>query len=273
MGLKLSNNGSDPLTPAVNGVFAFATRLAPGQAYSVTVSQQPTNAWQTCLVTNGTATVMSADVTVQVTCTRNEYVIGGSISGLTGQLVLQLTGSGQSSSRTLTNNVNFTFPTPVASGQQYSVTVLMQPTNQACNVTNGTSTVTNADVTNVTVVCTTNTNTYTVGGTVSNLIGSVLALSLNDGGMPFSPMMNGSFTFPTPLANGQTYNVTIATQPPEPSPMCRVVNGTGTVMNMNVTNVIVNCGGCVQQNGSCMTGGLPCCMGSCSIQSGGGQCR
>jgi hypothetical protein len=216
---------------------------------------------------------MSADVTVQVTCTRNEYVIGGSISGLTGQLVLQLTGSGQSSSRTLTNNVNFTFPTPVASGQQYSVTVLMQPTNQACNVTNGTSTVTNADVTNVTVVCTTNTNTYTVGGTVSNLIGSVLALSLNDGGMPFSPMMNGSFTFPTPLANGQTYNVTVATRPPAPSPMCRVVNGTGTVMNMNVTNVIVDCGGCVPMNGPCMTGGLPCCMGSCSIQSGGGQCR
>jgi hypothetical protein len=274
MGLALSN-GSDSLSVTMNGVRTFATRLAPGQAYSVTVSQQPTNPWQTCLVTNGTGTVMGADVTVQVTCTRNEYLIGGSLSGSIGPLTLRLTGSGQSQNFSISTAGSFTLPgLRIASGQQYTVTVFMQPTNQTCSVTNGTGTVTYADVTNVMVVCTTNTNTYTVGGTVSNLMGSVLALSLNDGGVRFSPMMNGAFTFPTPLTSGQPYNVTVATQPPPPNASCRVVNGAGTVLNMNVTNVIVDCSGCVPLNGPCMPNNPPCCSGSCMPSTNGsGQCQ
>jgi hypothetical protein len=273
MGLRLNNNGFDGLEPTGNGVWVFTTMLAPGAPYSVTVSSQPTNAWQTCLVMNAAGTVVSANVTVQVSCTRNTYTIGGNISGLSGPVNLQLTGSGQSQNYSILNAGSFTFTgLRVASGQLYTVTVFINPPNQTCTVMNGTGTVTNADVTNVTVVCTT--NTYTVGGTVSGLMGSVLALSLNDAGSPpFSPMMNGSFTFPTPLANGQPYNVTVTTQPSAPNPSCRVINGAGTVMNMNVTNVTVDCIGCMQAGAPCVQGMLPCCMGSCVPTVPGPRCQ
>jgi hypothetical protein len=51
---------------------------------------------------------------------------------------------------------------------------------------------------------------------------------------------NGAFTFPTPLASGSSYSVTVHTQPSSPSQTCGIVNGAGTA-TANVTNVLVNC--------------------------------
>jgi hypothetical protein len=65
------------------------------------------------------------------------------------------------------SNGTFAFSTPVASGAIYDVTVKTQPTGfcQTCTVMAGSGTVTNADITDVIVTCTT--NRYSVGGTVS----------------------------------------------------------------------------------------------------------
>ena len=55
------------MTVDADGVFTFATRLADGAAYAVTVLTQPSGAF--CSVTSGSGTVGSADVTdVAVTC-------------------------------------------------------------------------------------------------------------------------------------------------------------------------------------------------------------
>src|SRR5207253_6507664 len=63
----LQDNGGDNLSVAANGSFTFATKLASGSAYSVTVLTQPSG--QTCAVTAGTGTIASANVTsVTVTC-------------------------------------------------------------------------------------------------------------------------------------------------------------------------------------------------------------
>jgi hypothetical protein len=63
----LQDNGGDSLPVAGNGAFTFATRLAGGAAYAVTVLTQPSG--QTCAVTGGTGTVAAANVTsVGVTC-------------------------------------------------------------------------------------------------------------------------------------------------------------------------------------------------------------
>src|SRR6201999_432321 len=56
----LQNNGGDNLSVTTNGAFAFATKLASGSAYSVTVLTQPSG--QTCTVSGGTGTVASAHV-------------------------------------------------------------------------------------------------------------------------------------------------------------------------------------------------------------------
>ena len=64
----LQDNGGDDLSVSANGAFTFATALANGAAYAVTVKTNPTG--QTCTVTNGAGTIGTANVTnVAVTCT------------------------------------------------------------------------------------------------------------------------------------------------------------------------------------------------------------
>jgi hypothetical protein len=84
--------------------------------------------------------------------------------------------------------------------------------------------------------------TFTVGGTISSLTGSV-SLEL-DGTTPTSTQTqafsaNGSFTFNTALAAGSDWTVSVATQPTGQT--CSVTNGSGSNISANVTNVQVNC--------------------------------
>src|SRR5512135_1488666 len=68
--VTLQNNGADALVLDSNGVFTFATSLAAGASYAVAVGIQPTG--QTCVVSNGSGTVGSANVTdIAVACTNN----------------------------------------------------------------------------------------------------------------------------------------------------------------------------------------------------------
>ncbi|HSQ64653.1 MAG TPA: glycine rich domain-containing protein [Polyangiaceae bacterium] len=153
-GLVLQDNGGDDLTVSANGAFTFATPLADGSAYAVTVKTQPTGPVQTCTVTSGSGKVAGAKVTnVAVACVTNEFSVGGTVSGLpTGQtLVLQDNGSDD---LTLTASGAFAFATKVQSGQPYAVTVLTQPASGPCTVQNGSGTVGAADITSVAVVCT-----------------------------------------------------------------------------------------------------------------------
>ncbi len=106
----LKNDGFDPLTLTENGPFTFASPIAAGRAYAVTVDTQP--AGQTCTVTNGSSIAGSANVTdVAVTCVTNTETLGGTVSGLAGSLVLQANGS---DSLTITANGAFAFQTSVA---------------------------------------------------------------------------------------------------------------------------------------------------------------
>jgi hypothetical protein len=65
--LVVEDNAADDLAVLTSGNFTFATALAGGNSYTVTVKTQP--AAQYCSVTNGTGTIASADVTnVAITC-------------------------------------------------------------------------------------------------------------------------------------------------------------------------------------------------------------
>jgi hypothetical protein len=80
------------------------------------------------------------------------YSVGGTVSGLTGTVVLQDNGGDNLS---VTANGSFTFPTQLASGAAYAVTVKTQPSGQACTVSGGTGAVGSANVTSVAVTCAT----------------------------------------------------------------------------------------------------------------------
>ena len=230
-GTLVLNNGADNLTRTANGPFTFATRLQYGASYAVTVKTNPTG--QTCTVANGTGTIGTANVTnVSVTCTTLTFSVGGTVSGLTGSVVLQDNGADD---LTVAANGPFTFATQRPFGGGYAVTVKTNPTGQTCTVANGTGTIGTANVTNVTVTCTT--LTFSVGGTVSGLTGSVV---LQDNGADdLTVAANGPFTFATQRPFGGSYAVTVKTNPTGQT--CTVANGTGTIGTANVTNVSVTC--------------------------------
>ncbi|RZL68450.1 MAG: hypothetical protein EOP29_26490 [Rhodococcus sp. (in: high G+C Gram-positive bacteria)] len=151
-GLVLRNNGGDNRTINGNGAFSFGTPVPSLGAYAVTVATQPTNPSQTCTVTNDAGTVGGANVTnVGVTCVTNTFTVGGTVSGLNGAGLVLRTNTGEDLA--VPASGAFVFPTRFASNTAYSVSVKTNPANRFCRVTNAAGTVTNANVTNVTVVC------------------------------------------------------------------------------------------------------------------------
>ncbi|WP_179106910.1 NHL repeat-containing protein [Variovorax sp. KK3] len=66
--IVLLNNGADALTVTTAGSFRFATALASGTTYSVTIGTQPL--WQNCTLGNASGTIAAqAIVDVSVNCT------------------------------------------------------------------------------------------------------------------------------------------------------------------------------------------------------------
>jgi hypothetical protein len=147
-GLVLQNNARDNLALSTNGAFTFSISATKGMTYNVTILTQP--AGQTCSVSSGAGTASSSNITnVAVVCA-NAYSVGGSVTGLTGNVVLQ---DNNGDNLTVSANGAFTFATPVANGSPYSVSVLTQPANQVCSVPNGAGTIALANVGNIVVVC------------------------------------------------------------------------------------------------------------------------
>lgn len=82
---------------------------------------------------------------------------------------------------------------------------------------------------------------FSVGGSVSGLVGGGLVLQLN-GAADLEVGANGSFRFPKPLGKGSAYNVTVKSSPSSPvKQTCTVDQGSGTVGTAAVKNVAVNC--------------------------------
>ena len=68
-GLVLQNNRGDDLTLNADGAFAFATSLAPGARYDITVRTAPRQPLHRCSVANGSGTVNAAPVIdIAVSC-------------------------------------------------------------------------------------------------------------------------------------------------------------------------------------------------------------
>ncbi|MGB7848268.1 MAG: kelch repeat-containing protein [Candidatus Acidiferrum sp.] len=247
-GLVLQNNGGDDLTITGTGsvAFTFKTALATSNTYAVTVKTQPSNPVQACGVTGGTGTAASTNITtIAIACvtTPVSATIGGTVSNLaTGTSVILQNNGGDS--LTVTANGPFTFKTAVTGTDVYAVTVLTQPTSptQICAVDPKTgSGIATANVTNVAVSCVLS---YTIGGTVTGLVGSGLILQ-NTGGeqLPISAANgNQAFTFKNLVPTGFAYTITIFAQPTGPVQTCKFTTGTDTgTATANVTSVVVTC--------------------------------
>jgi 6-phosphogluconolactonase len=84
--------------------------------------------------------------------------------------------------------------------------------------------------------------TYAVGGTVSGLSGSGLRLH-DDRAGDVAVVADGAFTFPTRLASGTPFLVSVSSQPADTGEHCLVMNagGSGTIANADLSSVKVSC--------------------------------
>jgi hypothetical protein len=165
------------------------------------------------------------------------YTLGGMVSNLgAGNTVTLLNGT---DSLPVTTSP-FTFDVALANAATYAVTVtgVTGPVPQTCAVTaGGSGTVAGANVTGVVVTCT---NTYTLGGTVSNLGAGDTVTLLN--GTDSLPVTTSPFTFDMALADAATYAVTVTgVTGPVPQTCAVTAGGSGTVSGANVTGVVVTC--------------------------------
>jgi hypothetical protein len=178
-GLVLQNNAGDDLS--VTGTnFTFATTLLNGAAYNVTVLTQPSSPYQICSLANAAGTVAGTDVTNIVVNCVNSYTIGGTVSGLSGTLVLQNNGGDDLS----VTGTSFTFATRIANGEAYNVTVKDNPTGQICHINNNAGAVAGGNVTNVAVTCSSSDFTWVqdaylkaANAEASDVFGSSVAIS------------------------------------------------------------------------------------------------
>src|SRR5690606_41945701 len=93
-----------------------------------------------------------------------------------------------------------------------AVAAATQPSNPAptCTVSTGAGVVGAEDVVNVAVVC--STESFSVGGTVSGLVGRGLVLEVI-GADTLPIASNGAFTFPDALASGPAHEIIVSAQP------------------------------------------------------------
>ncbi len=236
-GLVLTNNGGDSLSVSSGATtFTFATALTSGASYAVAVASQPSG--QTCTVASGGGTVGTGNVTsVGVTCTANQYTVGGSVSGLTGSgLTLELNGAGNTS--IAPGAVSFKFAQTLVAGANYAVTILTQPGGEICTVSGGSGTIA-GDVSSVAIACVA--QQYTISGTVSGL--NTAGLQLQDyakGEIIDVAAGQAAFQFTQSVAYGTNVDVTIVQQPSWETCTASASNFSGPV-TANVSDEAFTC--------------------------------
>lgn len=195
-----------------------------------------------------TTGALLANCTLTATFDPDQHTVGGTATGLNANgLALKLNGGANLA--VAAGATTFTFPTTLAYGSAYTVTIVSQPTTQTCTLANAQGTA-NGNVGNVAVSCTTNQVTVTptvVGsGTInpstpqSVAMGSTLNFTVSpaDGqhvrsvaGCP------GTFTAPTYMAGPLSANCTLtATFDPDQhtiSGALQGLTGTGLVLRVN----------------------------------------
>ena len=130
----------------------FAKQIEYGDVYNVSIKANPPH--QDCSVTqpfNTDSAGHLASINIPVSCSLQQHLLGGTITGLTADGLVLTNGSVTFAAPNATTG--FTFGVPVQFGDTYGVTVLSNPAGLACTVANGAGTMGDADVSNVAVTC------------------------------------------------------------------------------------------------------------------------
>jgi len=197
----------------------------------------------------------SGAVAPSVPVTPATYTVGGTVTGLAGPgLVLENSNSLGPDDLAVSSSGSFAFGVQLGGGVGYDIGVKTQPLTppQYCQVANGSGIIGAANVTNVQVSCGAG---YTVGGTVSGLVGAGLVLQIENTQVPNDPSdpdyvgsplpvnTNGAFTldsvYPAMFSGGDFVKIT--KQPSSPTQRCLAYNPGISIQSANDTSVSVAC--------------------------------
>ena len=204
----LQDNGKDNLSVQSNGPFQFAARLPAGSSFAVTVLTQPTD--QTCKLDGASGTVSTTVASISISCSENQYAIGGTVSGLIRPITLQ---NNLGDNLTLSTDGPFVFPGKIDAHRAYSVTVLTPPPGLTCTVAGNAGTVA-ADVNDVSIICSADPDSYFVP---FNAVGQYTSNS---------PIYIGPWPPPT---NGTNALIAVATNTPGAPPTTIATGLTETI--------------------------------------------
>lgn len=153
--LKFSLNNNSTQSFNTNGAFNFSVSLDSGENYQLVIATQP--AGQTCghnalsISRDNDAETNISGVTI--TCTNNVYTVGGSVSGLSGTLQINLnTGN----TLDITGNGTFSFLTQVEYSSDYQVDIVSTPPGMQCNISNNSGVMPANDINNINIICSSN---------------------------------------------------------------------------------------------------------------------
>jgi NHL repeat len=231
-GLVLANGSS--FLPVSAGATSFTLpAVAYSSGYAVSVLTQPQGL--ACSVSNGSGMMPAAPVTsVAISCTNQPFSVGGAIAGLGGAAGLVLT-NGTDSLTVSAGATTFVMPTKVAFGSNYAVQAKNSPAGLTCSVANGSGTMGAANVTQVAVTCSNQSNV--LSGSITGLSQSGLILANGSDTLTVSAGSPG-FSL-SAVAVGASYNVLVQANPTGET--CSVSDGTGTMPAGAVTDIAVTC--------------------------------
>lgn len=181
-----------------------------------------------------------------------EFVVKGTITGIVYPGAV-LTTNGMEIAipppATPRATVSFEFPNKLEYGDVYDVRFKSEPDNQNCGtppqtIANFNDTAGRLADINITFACAV--DVYTIGGTVNGLTADGLVLANGSTGGTFSVAKPAAgvttpptYIFAGPVEFGQSYGVTVLTQPT--GQVCTVANATGIMKAANVSNIDVTC--------------------------------
>ena len=231
--VTVTNTMNADAIAAGNGNYVFDQNIDYNDVYAV-VAVPP--AGQSCTVSNANGIMPAATVgNVLITCSPNDYILGGAVSGLVTNTNVVLTNLNNNDVISVGNG-NYAFDTSVTYYTDFNIAIT-QPVGQNCNFVSGSgnTTMPPSDDYNVVIVCTP--ITYTIGGNVSGLVtGNVTLTNINNNDI-ITPA-NGNYLFDQNVAYGSDYNVTLS---PPNGQHCSIVNPNGTMPAYSVQNINVVC--------------------------------
>jgi hypothetical protein len=151
---------------------------------------------------------------------------------------LKIQNNDQSVREVLVGESALYLPDWVGIDSKFNVKIVSQPAGVTCTPRNNSNSGT-VGLFGITVMFNCITQDHAIKGTINGLTAS--GLELNNGSDRLTNIVAGttSFTMANRVKQTLPYGITVLTQPTGQT--CTVVNGAGTVVESDITNVVVNC--------------------------------